>query len=262
MEYTGFHEGCMPFRYLGIPLSGVYLKVVDYEPLLEKITKILLAWVGLNLSYAERLEVITSVVQGVLGFWLGILLVSGEVLDRITGLCRRFLWGGNSARVAWSSLCLNKLQGTWYGGQGYTRISAWASGGTFWTVNAYTFFAHHGKKLSWTKIVWNVTFLPKFSFILWLAVLGKLPILDRLTFLDVDSTCKLCNQQEESLSHLFFTCSFTGDIWKSIREWAGLRRQSMATIQNYLVRLKWDCLGTSWICNFRNLSFAAPLYYI
>ncbi|KAI5671302.1 hypothetical protein M9H77_11666 [Catharanthus roseus] len=49
---------------------------------------------------------------------------------------------------------------------------------------------------------------------------------------------------------------------KSIREWAGLCRRSMATIQNCLLRLKWDCRGTSWICNFRKLSFAGTLYYI
>ncbi|KAI5681613.1 hypothetical protein M9H77_02841 [Catharanthus roseus] len=49
---------------------------------------------------------------------------------------------------------------------------------------------------------------------------------------------------------------------ESIREWAGLRRRSMATIQNCLVRLKWDCRGTSWICNFRKLSILATLYCI
>ncbi|KAI5681821.1 hypothetical protein M9H77_03049 [Catharanthus roseus] len=142
------------------------------------------------------------------------------------------------------------------------RISAWASGGTFWTADTYTFFAHHVQKLSWTKIVWNVTYPPKFSFILWLAVLGRLPTLDRLTFLHVDRTCKFCNQQEESLSHLFFTCSFIGDIWKSIREWMGLRQWSMETIQNCFVHLKWDGRGTSWIFNFRKLSFAVTVYYI
>ncbi|KAI5664468.1 hypothetical protein M9H77_23791 [Catharanthus roseus] len=129
-----------------------------------------------------------------------------------------------------------------------TRISTWASGGTLWIADACTFFSHHEQKLSWTKIVWNVTFPLKFSFILWLVVLERLPTLDRLTFLDVDRTWKLCNQQEESLSHLFCT--------------SGLRQRSMVAIQNCLVRLKWDCRGTSWICHFKKLSFAATLYYI
>lgn len=87
IDYTSFSIGSMPFRYLGIPLSGVYLKVVDYGPLLNKMAKTLLAWSGLNLSYVGKLEVIYSVVQGIEAFWLGILPISASVLDRITSLC-------------------------------------------------------------------------------------------------------------------------------------------------------------------------------
>lgn len=66
----------MPFRYLGIPLSGVYLKMADYAPLLDRISKTLLTWLGLNLSYVGRVAVICSVVQGIENFWLGILPIS------------------------------------------------------------------------------------------------------------------------------------------------------------------------------------------
>ncbi|KAI5682277.1 hypothetical protein M9H77_03505 [Catharanthus roseus] len=59
----------MPFHYLGIPLSGVYLKVADYGPLLDKVAKTLLVWSDLNLSYAGKLEVISSVVQGIEAFY-------------------------------------------------------------------------------------------------------------------------------------------------------------------------------------------------
>ncbi|KAI5657412.1 hypothetical protein M9H77_26205 [Catharanthus roseus] len=66
----------MPFCYLGIPLFGVYLKVVDYGPLPDKVAKTLLAWSGLNLSYAGKLAVISSMVQGIKAFWLGIIPIS------------------------------------------------------------------------------------------------------------------------------------------------------------------------------------------
>lgn len=101
------------FRYLGIQLSGVYLKVTDYQLLLDKVSKILLAWAGLNLSYTGRLEVIISVVQGIQYFWLGVLPILAAVLDRITCLCRRFLWGGNYARVAWSTMCMESSKEGW-----------------------------------------------------------------------------------------------------------------------------------------------------
>ncbi|KAI5653800.1 hypothetical protein M9H77_30987 [Catharanthus roseus] len=48
---------------------------------------------------------------GMESFWLGVLPISAAVLDRITSMCRRFLWGGNLARVAWHTMCLSKLEG-------------------------------------------------------------------------------------------------------------------------------------------------------
>ncbi|KAI5667594.1 hypothetical protein M9H77_17447 [Catharanthus roseus] len=89
MDLTGFSEGDMPFRYLGVLFFGVYLKMTDFSPLLNKVSSTLLT--SFNLSYAGRLEVISSVVQGIESFWLGVLPISVAMLDRITGMCRRFL---------------------------------------------------------------------------------------------------------------------------------------------------------------------------
>lgn len=121
MECTGFTGERIPFCYLGIPLSGTSLKVAEYEPLMEKVSKTILSWSSLNPSYAGRIEVIKSVVQGIQCFWIGVLLIPSMVLDRITSLCRRFLWVGNSARVAWNIICLRKDQG----GLGFRDIRRW-----------------------------------------------------------------------------------------------------------------------------------------
>ncbi|KAI5652831.1 hypothetical protein M9H77_30018 [Catharanthus roseus] len=110
----------MPFRNLGIPLSGVYVKVVDYTPLMNRVAATLRAWSGLNLSYTGKMEFINSLIQGIESFWLGILPVSGAVLDRFTCLCRRFLWG-SSAKVAWNTMCLKKQ----HGGLGLRDIKRW-----------------------------------------------------------------------------------------------------------------------------------------
>ncbi|KAI5663885.1 hypothetical protein M9H77_23208 [Catharanthus roseus] len=290
MDYTGFQVGNLPCCYLGIPLSGVYLKLEDYAPLFDKVTKTLLAWAGLNLSYAGWLE-------------LGILPPSVAVMDRIASLCRRFLWGGNVAKVAWKTLCCQKQQGglglreskkwndallskalwnvhnkkntlwcRWIQhyyikdstiweilpkkdfpplvkclldsryvifqaegtvGAAMDRVSDWVKGDIFQTAAAYTYFSPARPKQSWAKIVWNPTFPPKFSFIMWLTVLGRLLMMDRLKFLEVDRTCNLCKQNKETLSHLLFACPFTGDIWTAVQEWAGLRRR-MTTMQSCL----------------------------
>lgn len=41
---TGFSYGSMPFRYLGILLAGVYLKVADFGPLLDKVSNTIKGW--------------------------------------------------------------------------------------------------------------------------------------------------------------------------------------------------------------------------
>ncbi|KAI5657837.1 hypothetical protein M9H77_26630 [Catharanthus roseus] len=45
--------------------------------------------------------------------------------------------------------------------------------------------------------------------------LGRLPTMDRLQFLEMDMTCKLCNRHEENLHHMFFACSFTKEVRKT-----------------------------------------------
>lgn len=46
IQATGYLKGSLPFRYLGIPLSGEYLKMDDYAPLLDKVSSTLCSWGG------------------------------------------------------------------------------------------------------------------------------------------------------------------------------------------------------------------------
>ncbi|XP_059649902.1 uncharacterized protein LOC132295612 [Cornus florida] len=48
---------------------------------------------------------------------------------------------------------------------------------------------------------------------MWLAVQGRLPILDRRFMARFDNVCALCNVSSESHSYLFFLCDFTSLIW-------------------------------------------------
>lgn len=109
------------------------------------------------------------------------------------------------------------------------RIATWMQDGIFKTVEAYSYFAPSGQKQAWSRIVWSSVMPPKFSFLLWATLLRRLPTMDRLCFLEMDGKCKLCSTHDESISYLFFACSFTEDIWKRIRDWASIRR-SMLTI--------------------------------
>jgi hypothetical protein len=68
---------------------------------------------GKYLFYAGWLELIKSVLQGMMQFWINIFPILGMVISKITSLCRNFLWTrdvlkSKYALVAWKQVCLPK----------------------------------------------------------------------------------------------------------------------------------------------------------
>jgi hypothetical protein len=64
LQLTGFSEGQFPLKYLGVPLSPYRLLASQYFPLLHKMESFIQSWLGNHLSYAGRIELIRSVLQG------------------------------------------------------------------------------------------------------------------------------------------------------------------------------------------------------
>jgi hypothetical protein len=91
----------------------------------------------------------------------------------------------------------------------------------------YNYFRLSGPQVNWARVVWEQWSMPRHNFILWLAVLGKLRTKDRLRFFQIDTSCVLCGQMEESHSHLFFTCSWTACFWLQIKLWLRINRRMM-----------------------------------
>ncbi|KAK2642029.1 hypothetical protein Ddye_023792 [Dipteronia dyeriana] len=75
----------------------------------------------------------------------------------------------------------------------------------------------------WFKLVWFPQNIPIMSFILWMAVRGRLPTRDRIHKYDpeVVTTCVLCNSHLESHAHLFFVCLFSRAIWTQLLNYYG-----------------------------------------
>ena len=65
--------------------------------------------------------------------------------------------------------------------------------------------------------------MPKHAFIFWLAVRNKLQTKDRLkAFIEMkDSDCVLCQEEEETVRHLFFNCKKITDCLGAIKDWLG-----------------------------------------
>ncbi|XP_024004030.1 uncharacterized protein LOC112081502 [Eutrema salsugineum] len=75
----------------------------------------------------------------------------------------------------------------------------------------------HSVYVPWNKAVWFKGRIPKHAFLCWIAARHRMLTRDRLRSwgMDVPSTCLLCNANDESLQHLFFSCPFSSEIWST-----------------------------------------------
>lgn len=74
---------------------------------------------------------------------------------------------------------------------------------------------HRQQHVGWYKILWHQLHVPRYSFILWLGLLRKLPTNDVTRYYSAGriSSCPLCSQQTESFDHLFFNCGYSRIIF-------------------------------------------------
>ncbi|CAH9071106.1 unnamed protein product [Cuscuta epithymum] len=143
LDIVDYRQGVFPVRYLGIPLAPLRISVAQYAPLLDTVNDFLKAWNTKTLSYAGKIELIRSVIQGVQSFWLQIFPVPRTILDRIVSICRIFLWGGKYSKVSWDDICLPKEEG----GLGIHNAKVWNDSllaRTLWDV-------HRKKDTLWVR---------------------------------------------------------------------------------------------------------------
>lgn len=122
----GFPIGSLPIKYLGLPLMSRKLRISDYEPLLSKLIARFRTWSVKALSYAGRVQLLTTVISGTVNFWMSTFILPQGCIKKIETLCSKFLWSGDIesskvAKLAWSSGCLPKKEG----GLGLRRFSVW-----------------------------------------------------------------------------------------------------------------------------------------
>ena len=121
MERVGFQIGTFPVRYLGLPLAPKTVSVTEFSPFIDAILGYIQKWEHQTLSYAGKLELISSVIQGVEGFWFRAFPLHSAVLDAFRSACIKFFWGGRLARVSWERICMPKSEG----GLGLMDIGVW-----------------------------------------------------------------------------------------------------------------------------------------
>lgn len=105
--------------------------------------------------------------------------------------------------------------------------------------------------------------VPRWAFILWVAILGRLATRDRLRTWGVtlDSGCVLCAGGLESHNHLFFACSFALQVWTEVKSQCGYAQ----IFSSLSFELTWGgsrCKGASLKQSMYKLCLAASVYHI
>ncbi|XP_010530455.1 PREDICTED: uncharacterized protein LOC104807041 [Tarenaya hassleriana] len=72
--------------------------------------------------------------------------------------------------------------------------------------------------VSWFGLVWFEKAIPRHAFLLWQVLHQRLPTSDRVARWGIQgpSRCILCRKEVETLSHLFFCCEYSADVWLSL----------------------------------------------
>ena len=88
----------------------------------------------------------------------------------------------------------------------------------------YEKFKGQKPMVTWDKSVWNRLSIPKHRFILWLDVQERFQTTARLIKLgvSVNDKCLICDEREETHSHLFFQRQFSSNVLKDIKSWLGV----------------------------------------
>ena len=73
-------------------------------------------------------------------------------------------------------------------------------------------------KPAWTCFMYRNAARPKAYNIMWMMMNQKLSTVDRLTRwgLEVDKTCVLCKNADETIEHLFLQCQFARKLWEKV----------------------------------------------
>ncbi|XP_074278582.1 uncharacterized protein LOC141602174 [Silene latifolia] len=123
---SGFQEGTMPFKYLGVPIQPGKMSKKDCQCLIEKMVTKIRSLGAKKLSYAGRVVLINSVLNTLYNYWAAMFIIPKSVIKRVEAICRNFLWSSSSEYhrvplVGWDRVTLPKGEG----GLGIKKAELW-----------------------------------------------------------------------------------------------------------------------------------------
>ncbi|GKB63570.1 putative RNA-directed DNA polymerase [Tanacetum coccineum] len=114
----------------------------------------------------------------------------------------------------------------------------------FSVKNVWEAIRPRSEEVDWYRMVWFPYCVPRHAFFLWLVMRNSLKTQDRLKQWDVGINtdlnllrCSLCDLQADSREHLFFECSYSTQVWATVRRLASMDNVP-PVLQNILLYLQ------------------------
>ncbi|XP_074298052.1 uncharacterized protein LOC141628859 [Silene latifolia] len=191
LQISGFHEGHMPFKYLGVPITCGRMTKSECNVLVEKLIHRIQSFGSKKLSYTGRLLLI---------------YLKGEDWKDYKP-SENMSWGWKSICRVKQKLASGYQNGLWLlDSKGYTMCSGCDPvRNTFQTVQ-------------WHHYVWNMSCLHRHRFIGWLIAREALQLKEKLFALGIatNEDCLLCGREPETHAHLFWDCDYSRRIFSEI----------------------------------------------
>ncbi|XP_074291935.1 uncharacterized protein LOC141618753 [Silene latifolia] len=118
LSVTGFQEGKMPFRYLGVPIQPGKISKKDCSSLVEKMVT--------RIRSHGRVVLINSVLNTLYNYWAAMFVIPKAAIKRVEVICRNYLWDSSTEYhrvplVGWDRVTMPKAAG----GLGIKKASVW-----------------------------------------------------------------------------------------------------------------------------------------
>lgn len=114
----GMRLGKLPVRYLGVPLISWKFKDSYCQPLIEKITARIFNWISKYLTFADRLQLIDSVINSMIHYCKTVFILPKKIIKAVEIICSSYLWSrgchsAKSAKVSWKIVFPLDLKEGW-----------------------------------------------------------------------------------------------------------------------------------------------------
>jgi len=118
-------------------------------------------------------------------------------------------------------------------------------------------------KVGWRKMICNNPTPPKCLFVTWLIIHARLPTCDRMLKVGIqcDQVCILCTKENETHSHLFFSCEYVDVVWKDVMRWMNMSVNT-SNLQSILQYIQSHCNRNNDMHQTHRMMLRVTLYMI